>query len=80
MEKLPENKVFLKYYFDGEEWEISVLITEDDIKEYYGMPIHKDLFGFIDFDRLMEQDYGFSAWIRKKHEDDAKLEFQRYSL
>lgn len=79
MARIP-NQVSVVYYFNDEPWDYIILITPEHIEEYYGMPVHKDLFAYIDFDKLMEQDYGFSAWIRKKYEDDVKLEYERYYL
>lgn len=76
----PLNKVMLDYYFEGERWDYIVYIEPEHLQEYYGKPIPKDLFPFIDFDRLVEEEYSFSAWLKKKYEPLAREEYDRYCL
>lgn len=79
------NKVLIDYEFENngekEEWSYSILITPDLLDEYYGhRAIHKDLFCFLDFDRLVEDDESFAKWLKEKFYDDAKEEWERYHL
>ncbi len=79
------NKVLIDYEFKvnggKEEWTYSIFITPDLLDEYYGCKaVHKDLFCFLDFDRLVDENIGFLEWLKAKFYDDAKEEFERYYL
>lgn len=81
---MPINEVQLTYHFliNGEhhEWDYNVLITEEDIEDYFGKPIHKDLFCYLDFERLAEDDESFHHYLMQKHEEQAKQECKEYYL
>ena len=79
------NKVLINYEFEingeKEEWDYSILITPDLLDEYYGKrSIHKDLFCYLDFDRLVEDDDTFHKWLKNKFYEDAKEECEKYCL
>ena len=79
------NKVLIDYEFESngekEEWSYSILITPELLDEYYGYrAIHKDLFCYLDFDRLVKDDESFAKWLKAKFYDDAKEEWERYHL
>ena len=75
------NKITLTYKFGEDEWEFTFLLTEDDIDGYYGKnAICKNLFCFLDFERLAEDDDGFNQWLKDKYQKDAFDEYRRYML
>lgn len=83
MSKHPLNEVILTYQFPQHEedtWEYAALITEEDINEYFGGHINKDLFCYLDFERLVEDDESFKKWLTEKYYADAFEDFQRYYL
>lgn len=81
---MPINEVELTYRFlingEHEEWTFYTLVTEEDIEDYYGKPIHKDLFCYLDFDRLVEHDDSFRKYLKEKHEEEALKECKEYYL
>lgn len=82
---MPKNKIYLTYEFDdnGEEdkWEFPILITPELLDEYYGgKAVHKDLFVYLDFDLLVEDDESFQKWLKEKFYEEALEEYRRYSL
>lgn len=82
---MPKNKIYLTYEFDdnGEKdsWEFPILITPELLDEYYGeKAIHKDLFVYLDFDLLVEDDETFQKWLKEKFYEEALEDYRRYSL
>lgn len=75
------NKITLTYKFGEDEWEFTFLLTEEDIDGYYGKnAICKNLFCFLDFERIIEKDECFYQWLKDKYQKDAFDEYRRYML
>ena len=75
------NKVQLEYQFGDDTWEFDLLLTEDDIIEYFGKgAICKNLFCFLEFERLVLENDGFNQWLKDKYQADAFDEYRRYML
>lgn len=75
------NQITLTYRFGDEDWDFMFLLTDDDIDGYYGKnAICKNLFSFLDFERLVEQDLGFNQYLKDKYQKEAFDEFRRYHL
>ena len=75
------NKIILTYKFGDDEWEYIITLTLDDIDGYYGEnAICKNLFCFLDFERLANDDEGFNQWLEDKYQKDAFDEYRRYML
>ena len=74
------NKVQLEYQFGDDTWEFDLLLTLDDIEDYFGKnAICKNLFNYLDYERLI-CDSGFNQWLKDKYQADAFDEYRRYML
>lgn len=74
------NKVELIYQFGEDEWTFDLLLTLDDIEDYFGKnAICKNLFTFLDFERLVKEE-GFNQFLKDKYQSDAFDEYRRYML
>lgn len=78
--RTPLNRICLEYRYDLDTWDFWVDITQEMLEEYYQMPIHKDLFPFINFDLLYDNDYNFATWLKNKFKEEADEEYKRYCL
>lgn len=74
------NKVELTYRFGDDDWQFDLLLTPEDVDQYFGgNAICKSLFTFLDYERLVKEE-GFNQFLKDKYQKDAYEEYRRYML